>query len=35
VRVPQAWTPVNSLTWLKLMALNLGGNMDAGCCACS
>jgi penicillin amidase len=30
VRVPaEPWTPVNSLTWLKLMALNLGGNMDA------
>ncbi len=25
---PEPWTPLNSLTWLKLMAWDLGGNMD-------
>ncbi len=25
---PEAWTPVNSLTWGKAMAWDLGGNMD-------
>ena len=25
---PEPWTPVDSLSWLKAMAWNLGGNMD-------
>jgi penicillin amidase len=25
---PEPWTPYNSLTWLKMMAYDLGGNMD-------
>lgn len=25
---PEAWTPVNTLTWAKSMAWDLGGNMD-------
>ena len=25
---PEPWTPVNSLTWGKAMAFNLGGNLD-------
>ena len=25
---PEPWAPVNSLTWGKAMAYNLGGNMD-------
>ncbi len=26
---PEAWTPINTLTWAKSMAWDLGGNMDA------
>lgn len=25
---PEAWTPVDTLSWLKVMALDLGGNMN-------
>lgn len=25
---PEPWTPINSITWIKLMAQDLGGNMD-------
>ncbi|MCL4367970.1 MAG: penicillin acylase family protein [Actinobacteria bacterium] len=26
---PESWTPINTLTWAKVMAWDLGGNMDS------